>query len=162
MKISVFKISRRQQVIILFLMFLLYYLPCYIAASIVLILWGLLEGRICGDPDFPAHTQGSLRAAVIPCAKPACLLFLPGTVRVQGPWLDAKRILIWSLWPAANLLWDLIQSTSVASYLDQTPNCYQRFDKPDTKSNFMHCVSIWSWTETPRSSGWAWILLFKH
>ena len=45
MKISVLEIFRRQQGIILFLMFLLYYLHCYTAASIVLILWGLAKGR---------------------------------------------------------------------------------------------------------------------
>jgi len=56
------------------------------------------------------------------------LLFLPGTVRVQGPWLDAKGILIWPLRLAAHLLWDLIQRTSVASYLDQIPNCCQSFE----------------------------------
>jgi len=56
MKISVFEPSRRQQGIILFLMFLLHYLLCYSAAAIVLILWGLLKGEIiCNDPNFPAH-----------------------------------------------------------------------------------------------------------
>lgn len=55
MNISVFDPSRRQQGIILNLMFLLYYTPCYSAAAIVLILRGLLEGRIiCNDPDFLA------------------------------------------------------------------------------------------------------------
>lgn len=61
MKTSLFEIARRQQGIILFLIFLLHYLPFYTPASIVFIIWGLLEGRILrADPDFPAHDPAAL------------------------------------------------------------------------------------------------------